>query len=39
MAAINAQLDIAMALGILKRAGVGNPPTKGDHLRRVKKRA
>jgi hypothetical protein len=31
--------DIAKALGILKRAGVGNPPRGGDKLRRAKKRA
>jgi hypothetical protein len=24
--------DVRKALGILKRAGVGNPPTKGDKL-------
>jgi hypothetical protein len=31
--------NIPKALGILKRAGVGNPPMKGDKLRRSKKRA
>jgi hypothetical protein len=31
--------DIAKALGILKRAGIGNPPRGGDRLRRAKKRA
>jgi hypothetical protein len=30
--------NIPKALGILKRAGVGNPPAKGDKLRRAKKR-
>jgi hypothetical protein len=30
--------SIPKALGILKRAGVGNPPAKGDTLRRAKKR-
>jgi hypothetical protein len=34
-----ARANVAKALGILKRAGVGNPPTEGDHLRRVEKRA
>jgi hypothetical protein len=29
--------SIPKALGILKRAGVGNPPMKGDRLRRAKK--
>jgi hypothetical protein len=29
---------IPKALGILKRAGVGNPPMKGDRLRRTRKR-
>ena len=28
--------NIPKALGILKRAGVGNPPMKGDRLRRKK---
>jgi hypothetical protein len=30
--------SIPKALGVLKRAGVGNPPAKGDTLRRAKKR-
>jgi hypothetical protein len=30
--------SIPKALAILKRAGVGNPPAKGDTLRRAKKR-
>jgi hypothetical protein len=30
--------SIPKALGILKRAGVGNPPAKGDALRRARKR-
>ena len=34
-----ARADIPKALAILKRAGVGNPPAKGDKLRRAKKRA
>jgi hypothetical protein len=34
-----ARANIPKALGILKRAGVGNPPTKGDKPRRAKKRA
>jgi hypothetical protein len=34
-----ARANIPKALGILKRAGVGNPPTKGDKLRHGKKRA
>jgi len=29
--------SIPKALGILKRAGVGNPPMKGDKLRRGRK--
>jgi hypothetical protein len=31
--------NIPKAIAILKRAGVGNPPMKGDKLRRAKKRA
>jgi hypothetical protein len=31
--------NIAKALGVLKRAGVGNPPTKGDKLRRSGRKA
>jgi hypothetical protein len=31
--------DVSKALGILERAGVGNPPMKGDKLPRAKKRA
>jgi hypothetical protein len=34
-----AHADIPKALDILKRAGVGNPPMKGDALRRPKRRA
>ena len=34
-----ARASIPKALGILKRAGLGNPPTKGDKPRRAKKRA
>jgi hypothetical protein len=34
-----ARSNIPKALGIFKRAGVGNPPMKGDKLRRSKKRA
>ncbi len=34
-----ARANIPKALAILKRAGVGNPPMKGDKLRRTKKRA
>jgi hypothetical protein len=34
-----ARADIPKALEILKRAGVGNSPAKGDALRRRKKRA
>jgi hypothetical protein len=34
-----ARADIPKALAILRRAGVGNPPVKGDKLRRAKKRA
>jgi hypothetical protein len=34
-----ARADIPRALAILRRAGVGNPPVKGDNLRRAKKRA
>jgi hypothetical protein len=30
--------SIPKALAVLKRAGVGNPPVKGDALPRVKKR-
>ncbi len=35
---IKGRASIPKALGILKRAGVGNPPAKGDTLRRAKKR-
>ena len=31
-----ARANIPKALGILERAGVGNPPMKGDRLRRKK---
>jgi hypothetical protein len=31
-----ARANIPKALGILKRAGVGNPPIKGDRFRRRK---
>jgi hypothetical protein len=31
--------NIPKAIAILKRAGVGNPPMKGDKTRRPKKRA
>jgi hypothetical protein len=31
--------DVPKALAILERAGVGNPPVKGDKLRRGKKGA
>jgi hypothetical protein len=34
-----ARSNIPKALGILRRAGVGNRPMKGDKLRRGKKRA
>jgi hypothetical protein len=34
-----ARADLPKALGILKRAGAGNPPIKGDKPRRAKKRA
>jgi hypothetical protein len=34
-----ARANVPKALGILKRADVGNPPMKGDKLRRAKKRA
>lgn len=34
-----ARADIPKALTILKRAGAGNPPMKGDNLRRARKRA
>ena len=34
-----ARADIPKALTILKRAGVGNPPMKGDKLSRPRKRA
>jgi hypothetical protein len=34
-----ARANIPKALDILKRAGVGNPPVKGDKLRRGKRRA
>jgi hypothetical protein len=34
-----ARADLPKALGILKRAGAGNPPMKGDRLRRGRKRA
>jgi hypothetical protein len=33
-----ARANIPKALGILKRAGVGNPPMRGDRLRRKKQR-
>ena len=33
-----ARASVPKALGILKRAGVGNPPAKGDKVRRVGKR-
>ena len=33
-----ARANIPEALAILKRAGVGNPPMKGDKLRRGRKR-
>jgi hypothetical protein len=33
-----ARASIPKALGILKRAGVGNPPAKGDEMRRSRKR-
>jgi hypothetical protein len=33
-----ARANIPNALGVLKRAGAGNPPMKGDRLRRAKKR-
>jgi hypothetical protein len=31
-----ARANIPKALGILKRAGIGNPPMRGDRLRRKK---
>ena len=34
-----ARADIPKALKVLKRAGVGKPPTKGDELAPKKKRA
>jgi hypothetical protein len=34
-----ARANIPKALDILKRAGVGNPPMKGDKLRRAMNRA
>jgi hypothetical protein len=34
-----ARANIPKALGILKRAGVGNPPMRGDKPRRRKERA
>ncbi len=34
-----ARADIPKALATLKRAGVGNPPIKGDRLGRGRKRA
>ncbi len=34
-----ARANVPKALAILKRAGVGNPPMKGDKLRPRKKRA
>jgi hypothetical protein len=34
-----ARADIPKALAVLKRAGVGNPPMKGDKPRRARKRA
>ena len=33
-----ARADIPKALGILKRAGAGLPPAKGDELRETKRR-
>ena len=33
----SARANVPKALGILKRAGVGNPPMKGDKLRRREK--
>lgn len=32
-----ARADIPKAFAILRRAGVGNPPMKGDKLRRARK--
>jgi hypothetical protein len=32
-----ARADVPKAFVILKRAGVGNPPMKGDKLRRAKR--
>jgi hypothetical protein len=34
-----ARANLPNALAILKRAGVGNPPMKGDKSRRARKRA
>jgi HicB family len=34
-----ARANVPNALAILKRAGVGNPPMRGDKRRRLKKRA
>jgi HicB family len=34
-----ARANLPEAFAILKRAGVGNPPMKGDKLRRARKRA
>ena len=33
-----ARADIPKALGILKRAGVGRPPMKGDDLPKIKRK-
>jgi hypothetical protein len=33
-----ARANIPKAIAILKRAGVGNPPMRGDNKRRTKKR-
>ena len=33
-----ARADVAKALGVLKRAGVGNRPVRGDEPRRARKR-
>jgi HicB family len=34
-----ARASVPNALAILKRSGIGNPPTRGDKRRRLKKRA
>ena len=34
-----ARVNLPKALAILERAGVGNPPMKGDKLRRARKQA